>query len=68
MASGKPFDRHHLSPFLTNVITLMVAWTRVHAISAVLTESNARCASTSPAKGKTVWEHSPTRKGKKRKW
>ena len=40
----------------------MIAWTRVHAISAALTESNACRASTSPAKGKTVWEHSPTRR------
>ena len=38
----------------------MIAWTRVHAISAVLMESDARLQSTSPEKGKTVWEHSPT--------
>ena len=35
---------------------LMIAWTRVHAISAVPTESNVLRASTSPAKGKTVWD------------
>ena len=40
----------------------MIAWTRVHAISAVLMESDARLQSTSPEKGKTVWEHSPTRR------
>ena len=40
----------------------MIAWTRVHAISTVLIESDARRASTSPAKGKNVWEHSPTRR------
>ena len=40
----------------------MIAWTRVHAISAVLMESDTHLQSTSPEKGKTVWEHSPTRK------
>ena len=43
----------------------LIAWTRVHAIDAMrssLTESDAYRASTSPVKGKTVWEHSPTRR------
>ena len=54
------------SSFLTSpiehVLDLMITWTRVHAISAVLIESDARHASTSPAKGKTCVGHSPTRK------
>ena len=49
-------------PSFAHVINLMIAWTWVHAISVVLTKFNARRASTSPAKGKTVWEHSSTRK------
>ena len=38
----------------------MIAWTRVHVISAVLIESYARHASTSPAKGEICVGHSPT--------
>ena len=41
----------------------LIAWTRVYAIDAARsgsTISDACCAATSPAKGKTVWEHSPT--------
>ena len=41
----------------------LIAWTRVHAIDAARsgsTISDASCAATSPTKGKTVWEHSPT--------
>ena len=43
----------------------LIAWTRVHAINATRsgsTTSDACRAATSPAKGKTVWEHSPTRR------
>ena len=62
VAIGEPSDCRHLNPSFAHVMNLMIAWTRVHAISAVPTESNARRASTSPAKVKTVWEHSPTRR------
>ena len=62
VAIGEPSDRRHLNPSFAYVMNLMIAWTRVQAISAVPTESNIRRASTSPAKGKTVWEHSPTRR------
>ena len=51
-----------LTPPIKHVLDLMIAWTRVHAISAVLIESYARHASTSPAKGKICVGHSPTRK------
>ena len=43
-----------------HVLDLMIAWTRVHAISAVLMESDACRASTSPAKGKTCGTMSHT--------
>ena len=62
VAIGEPSDRRHLNPSFAHVMNLMIAWTRVHAISAVPTESNVRRASTSPAKGMTMWEHSPTRR------
>ena len=51
-----------LTPPIEHVLDLMITWTRVHAISAILIESYARHASTSPAKGKTCVGHSPTRK------
>ena len=51
-----------LTPPIKQVLDLMIALTRVHAISAVLIESYARHASTSPAKGKICVGHSPTRK------
>ena len=47
------------------MLDLTIAWTRVHAIDALRsgpTGSGACCAATSPAKGKIVWEHSPTRR------
>ena len=47
------------------MIKSLIAWTRVHAIDAARsgsTISDACCVATSPAKGKTVWEHSPTRR------
>ena len=62
VAIGEPSDRHHLNPSFAHVMNLMIAWTQVHAISAVPTESNVRRASASPAKDKTMWEHSPTRR------
>ena len=51
-----------LTPPIKHVLDLMIAWTRVHSISAVLIESYARHVSTSPAKGKICVGHSPTRK------
>ena len=51
-----------LTPPIEHVLDVMIAWTRVDAISAILIESDARHASMSLAKGKTVWEHSPTRR------
>ena len=39
----------------------MIAWTLVHAISAALIRSDACRLSTSLAKQKIAWEHSPTR-------
>ena len=66
VAIGEPSDRRHLSLPFAHVMDLMIAWTRVHAISAVPTESHAHRAATRPAQVRAVWEHSPTRK-KKRK-
>ena len=60
-STGKPSIEFHLLLILARVL-LMIAWTWVHAISAVLTASDARHASMSPAKGKTCVGHSPTRK------
>ena len=51
-----------LTPPIKHVLDLMIAWTRVHAISAILIESYAHHASTSPAKGKICVGHSPIRK------
>ena len=51
-----------LTPPIKHVLDFMIAWTQVHVISAVLIESYARHASTSPAKGKICVGHSPTRK------
>ena len=39
----------------------MIAWILVHAISTALIRSDACRLSTSPAKQKIAWEHSPTR-------
>ena len=64
---------HQVSPLIAFTyvsfparVHLMIAWTRVHAISAVLTASKACRASTSPAKGEKRVGHSPTRKEKQR--
>ena len=39
------------------MLDLVIAWTRVHTMNVFAVRSNAR-----PLQGKTVWEHSPTRK------
>ena len=41
MAIGEPSDRRHLNRPFAHVMHLMIAWTWVHAISAVPPESNA---------------------------
>ena len=54
VAIGEPSDRHHLNPSFAHAMNLMIVWTRVHAISAVLTASDACSVSTSPAQVRTV--------------
>ena len=49
VAIGEPSDRRHLNRHFPHVMHLMIAWTWVHAISAVIDESNAHCAATRPA-------------------
>ena len=59
VASGKRSDRVHLNPSFAHVMNLMIAWTRVHAISAVSTVSDACSVSTSPVEVRTVWDIVP---------
>ena len=66
VAIGEPSDRRHLSLPFAHVMDLMIAWTRVHAISTVPTESHAHRAAMRRAELRAVWKHCPTRK-KKRK-
>ena len=42
VARGKSFDPRHLSLLFAHVVDLMIAWTRVHAIVAVLITSDVR--------------------------
>ena len=42
VARGKSSDPHHLSLLFAHVVDLMIAWTRVHAIVAVLITSDVR--------------------------
>ena len=59
VAIGEPSDRRHLNPSFAHVMNLMIAWTRVHAISAVPTAFDACSVSTSPAQVRTVWDIVP---------
>ena len=52
VATGEPSDRRHLNRPFAHVLHLMIAWTRVHAITAVPPKSNAPHAATRPAKQK----------------
>ena len=42
VAIGEPSDRRHLTPSFEHVMNLMIAWTRVHAIIAILIASDIR--------------------------
>ena len=52
VATGAPSDRHLLNRPIAHVLHLMIAWTRVHAITAVQPESNDPRTATRPAKQK----------------
>ena len=52
VAIGEPSDRRHLNRPFAHVLHLMIAWTRVHAITAVPPKSNAPRAATRPTKQK----------------
>ena len=60
MSKGEPLIKFTYSSNSARV-RLLIAWTRVHAISAVPPASDARRVATSPAIINFVWEHSPTR-------
>ena len=49
VAIGEPSDRSHLNRHFPHVMHLMIAWTWVHTISAIIDESNAHRAATRPA-------------------
>ena len=61
VSSGKPSIKIYLNSLFAHVVNLMIAWTRVHAITTALIRSDTRQAATSPAINKIAWEHSPTR-------
>ena len=59
VVQGTSSDCHHLSPPFAHVMDLTIAWTRVHAIVAVLIASDVQVSCHASCTGKTVWEHSP---------